>query len=339
MRVRIKVCLPLLLALLLLGCVTQPGKLTATPNLTATHEPVTTETAVSHQPLELQFGVKYRVEVLRVIDGDTIDVEMPDGSVERVRMLGVDTPEKTAEKNRPYEYDSITNTTYLAEWGIKAKEFTKSMLDGKYAYIEFDEKAGFRGYYGRLLAYIYLENGTDFTAELVKRGYARVYTEGNFEKENYYIQLENGARQEGRGLWAYGQTGTGTETETETGTGIGTGTTGQNQFNGTVTIEYVHYDAAGDDRYNLNDEYAVIENAGTATVNLKDWTLKDESGKTYPFPDVVLTPGQQITVHTGSGNNNGTDLFWGSGRPIWNNDHDTAYLFNSNGELVDKYYW
>jgi len=111
-----------------------------------------------------------------------MDVLMPDGSVERVRMLGVDTPEKDPEDNKPYEYDSITNLTYLAEWGIKAKEFAKSMLEGKYVYIEFDEKAGFRGYYGRLLAYVYLQNGTDFTALFVKNGYARVYVEGNIQE-------------------------------------------------------------------------------------------------------------------------------------------------------------
>lgn len=78
------------------------------------------------------------------------------------------------------------------------------MLEGKYIYIEFDEKAGFRGYHGRLLAYVYLQDGTDFTALLVRQGYARVYTEGNFEKEEYYVQLENETKRECRGLWAYG---------------------------------------------------------------------------------------------------------------------------------------
>ncbi|WP_198362258.1 hypothetical protein [Thermococcus profundus] len=33
------------------------------------------------------------------------------------------------------------------------------------------------------------------------------------------------------------------------------------------------------------------------------------------------------------------DLYWGSGRAIWNNDHDTAYLYNSQGELVDEFSW
>ena len=140
-------------AFLSLGCAYQPDNGISIPNITATPEPTATpvEAVTSYQPFELQFGIKYKVKVLKIIDGDTIDVLMPDGSVERVRMLGVDTPEKDPEDNKPYEYDSITNLTYLAEWGIKAKEFAKSMLEGKYVYIEFDEKAGFRGYYGRLL--------------------------------------------------------------------------------------------------------------------------------------------------------------------------------------------
>ena len=243
---------------------------------------------------------------------------MPDGSVERVRMLGVDTPEKDPEDNKPYEYDSITNLTYLAEWGIKATKFTKSMLEGKYVYIELDEKAGFRGYYGRLLAYVYLQDGTDFTALLVKQGYARVYTEGEFEKEGYYVQLENEAKREGRGLWAYSYS---------------------EQFEGTVTIELVHYDAAGDDRYNLNDEYVVVKNVGTTTINLKDWKLKDEAGNTYVFPDFTLEPGQAVTLHTGSGVDNETDLYWGSNRPVWDNGGDTAYLLNPEGIVVDSYEW
>jgi len=84
----------LFLAFLLLGCAYQPGNEVSPPSVTATPELTVTpvETATSHQtPLELQFGVKYKVKVLKVIDSDTIDVLMPDGSVERVRMLGVDT--------------------------------------------------------------------------------------------------------------------------------------------------------------------------------------------------------------------------------------------------------
>ena len=66
--------------------------------------------------------------------------------------------------------------TYLAEWGWKAKDFAYKMLYNKTVYIEFDKTAG--GLLRRYLAYVYLENGTDFNALLVKNGLARVYKEG-----------------------------------------------------------------------------------------------------------------------------------------------------------------
>jgi len=153
----------LLVALLLLGCV-QQAEQSATPSITAT-TPLAgegeSETSTlpaptpspAPTPFSLQFGVKYRVKVVDVIDGDTIDVILSDGSKERVRMLCVDTPEKRAEDNKPNEYDSITDLEWLADYGLMAKKFTEQLL-GKEVYIEFDEIAGLRGYYGRLLAYV-----------------------------------------------------------------------------------------------------------------------------------------------------------------------------------------
>lgn len=266
-----------------------------------------------------EFGIKYKVYVVDVIDGDTIDVKLPNGTVERVRMLGVDTPETAASENEPYEYDAITNLNCLAYWGLQAKQFTESNLLNRYVYIEFDELAGFRGYYGRLLAYVYLENGTDFTSELVKRGYARVYEEGTFAKESEYLVYQNLASLNASGLWSC-------------------------KFNYTTTmadvrIYYVHYDAYGNDHYNLNDEYVVLKSYGDSAVNLLGWTLEDEAGHYYNFPHFVLEPGAIVRIHSGCGVDTSTDLYWCSDWAIWNNDGDTAYLYDSSGNLVDSYSW
>ncbi|ASJ07210.1 thermonuclease family protein [Thermococcus pacificus] len=104
-----------------------------------------------------------KVYVVKVIDGDTIDVAFPNGTVDRVRFLGVDTPETSASRNKANEYDHITDLKCLASWGVAAKFFVRDYIQDKVVYIEFDPIAGRRGYYGRLLAYIYLKNGTDFT--------------------------------------------------------------------------------------------------------------------------------------------------------------------------------
>lgn len=65
--------------------------------------------------------------------------------------------------------------------------------------------------------------------------------------------------------------------------------------------------------------------------NVKGWFVKDESRKTYTFANLSLG---EIRVHSLSGKDNDTNLFWGSSGNIWNNDRDTLYLFDSEGGIV-----
>jgi len=46
-----------------------------------------------------------------------------------------------------------------------------------------------------------------------------------------------------------------------------------------------------------------------------------------------------VTIYTGSGVDTQDKLYWGSNSPIWNNDHDTAYLKDNEGNLVDSWRW
>ena len=64
----------------------------------------------------------------------------------------------------------------------------------------FDDEAGERGYYGRLLAYIELD-GYDFNESLISRGYARVYEEGTSSREKRYLSMQGKAILLGIGLW------------------------------------------------------------------------------------------------------------------------------------------
>ncbi len=148
-----------------------------------------------------EFGKRYEARVVEVIDGDTLDV-LIDKNVYRIRLLGVDCPEIFKSRNKPYEYDNITDLNYLTRWGIKAKRFARELLEGKIVYIEFDELAGLKDRYGRYLAYVYLKNGTDFNALLLKNGLARVYI-GKFKKEEIYLKLEKSAKRHCIGLWSY----------------------------------------------------------------------------------------------------------------------------------------
>jgi len=124
-------------------------------------------------------------KVKRVIDGDTIELE--NGS--KVRLIGVNTPE-TTHPSKGVEY-----------YGKEASNFTRRMVEGKQIQIMFDIQRVDR--YGRLLAYVFLDDSTFLNAELLKQGYAKISTyPPNIKYVEKFKQLEQEARENARGLWA-----------------------------------------------------------------------------------------------------------------------------------------
>ena len=121
-----------------------------------------------------------------VIDGDTIIVII-DGKKERVRLIGVDAP----EKDGPY--------TKKEPFNREASAFTKNMTDGKYVELKYDREK--RDKYGRLLAYVYLEDGTFVNAEMIIQGYGTVFRKFPFKYRDDFISYEQEARENKRGLW------------------------------------------------------------------------------------------------------------------------------------------
>ncbi|MFC4550431.1 lamin tail domain-containing protein [Halorussus sp. GCM10023401] len=104
---------------------------------------------------------------------------------------------------------------------------------------------------------------------------------------------------------------------------------------GSISIAEIHEDASGSDSDNLNDEYVVFENTGSGNLDLTSWTVEDSAGHTYAFlSGFTLTPGAQVTLHTGSGTDSSSDLYWGRGSSVWNNDSDTCSVYDDTGALV-----
>ncbi|AKI97662.1 lamin tail domain-containing protein [Kosmotoga pacifica] len=91
--------------------------------------------------------------------------------------------------------------------------------------------------------------------------------------------------------------------------------------------------------YATNPEIVHIKNLGTASVNLIGWKLKDDSNYfVYTFPNFTLDPGGEVRVYSGkSPMPEGENNLWWSGRFIWNNSGDTAYLYDSAGATVSTY--
>jgi competence protein ComEC len=105
-----------------------------------------------------------------------------------------------------------------------------------------------------------------------------------------------------------------------------------------VAIEHVRSDPPGNDNENLTEEWVAIANHGNGTVDLAGWTLGDEAGHTYTFPeDAELASAANLTVHTGEGEDSVEELYWGRSQAVWNNGGDRATLRDAAGGLVDEH--
>ncbi len=128
------------------------------------------------------------VQVVRIIDGDTIEVCCVFGDRVKVRYIGIDTPE-THHPMRGVE-----------PYGMEAAEANRKLVDGKTVRLEFDVEQFDK--YGRTLAYVYLEDGTFVNAWLVENGYAMVMTiPPNVKHQGLFLKLQREAREDRRGLW------------------------------------------------------------------------------------------------------------------------------------------
>ncbi|MFC6724775.1 lamin tail domain-containing protein, partial [Halobium palmae] len=81
-------------------------------------------------------------------------------------------------------------------------------------------------------------------------------------------------------------------------------------------------------------EYVAVESTAETPLDLTGWTVEDEAGKRYAFPDgLVVPPGAMIRLYTGEGTDR-VDLHWGRSGAVWNDDGDTASVFDDGGDLV-----
>jgi len=112
---------------------------------------------------------------------------------------------------------------------------------------------------------------------------------------------------------------------------LGATTTSSNQV-------YVSSLYVGAPHQTVNQEYVKITNKGTTAISMKGWRITDKGAiHTYKFSSsYTLKAKSTVTLYTGKGKNTATKLFWGRAAFVWNNEGDTAYLYNAQGKLVSK---
>lgn len=125
--------------------------------------------------------------VVRVVDGDTIVINYG-AKKEKLRLIGINTPE-------------IKHPTKGQEvFGREASAYAKKLLDNRDIEVKFDVQK--RDKYGRLLGYVYLEDGTFVNANLIEQGYAQVMTvPPNVKYADYFKRLQRKAKSAEKGLW------------------------------------------------------------------------------------------------------------------------------------------
>ncbi len=149
---------------------------------------------------KIPFGKSYDyadILVKRAVDGDTLELE----NGERVRLIGIDTPElHESDKLRRDAQRTGQDIATIQKLGAQAYEFTKGLVEGKRVSLEFDVER--YDTYKRLLAYVYLKDGTFVNAEIVKQGYASLMTfPPNVKYADLFLKLHKEARENKRGLW------------------------------------------------------------------------------------------------------------------------------------------
>jgi micrococcal nuclease len=129
--------------------------------------------------------------VLKVVDGDTVDIVDDVRGRLRIRLLGIDTPET---KKPGYT---------VGCWGPEASEFAKSTLLGQRVAFVTDPSQGMYDRFGRTLAYLDKADGWDYSVEAARAGAAHsyVYHGHPSARADEIAAAEQEAKAAGRGLW------------------------------------------------------------------------------------------------------------------------------------------
>lgn len=160
-----------------------PIATTSSNTITEASSSITIATTSNENELELY-------PVIRVVDGDTLHVNIA-GDDETVRLVGVNSPE-TVDPRKPVEC-----------FGKQASDEAKKILTGAKVHVEIDPSQGERDKYGRLLAYIFLQDGTNFNQLMIAEGYAYEYTYNvPYKYQSAFKLAQENAKKDEKGLWA-----------------------------------------------------------------------------------------------------------------------------------------
>jgi micrococcal nuclease len=233
-----------------------------------------------------------------------------------IRIIDGDTLEVTLEgKTETVRLIGIDAPEAGEPYSTQAADALESMFAGQEIHLEFDVEE--RDQYGRVLAYVYASDGNYYQMAqepLLIYGLAAAYTvPPNVAYAETFEFMQDLAQSWSQGMW-------------------------EGLAPPPLELVDVHYDAAGDDNQNLNDEW--LELRVLLSGSLVGYAVEDETGHRYKFPDRVFQEGQTFRLYTGSGTDSQSALYWGSASAVWDNDGEAIYVRDAQGyvRLLEYYY-
>jgi endonuclease YncB( thermonuclease family) len=204
----------------------------------------------------------------------------------------------------------------MEEYGIEAREAARDLLLHREVLLSYGTPE--RDGYGRILASVTTLEGEDLGAMLLERGLGHLFIipPDNLDVATM-LAAQASAQAANRGVWS-----------TE-------------RYRGDLHITSFHANAAGDDNSNVNGEYLRLCNITSNPVDVQGYTIRDISGRSWPFPQLIIPPGHTVEVHSGRGRHQvdptkQLTIYLDSSRPIWNNVRDRATIYDRFGKVVDS---
>ena len=220
------------------------------------------------------------------------------------------------EDGRKVRYLGINSPESLEPFFLKAKRLNESLVLKKKIRLEFDQER--MDAYNRLLAYVYMGDQM-VNARMIREGLAHVFFIGpNRKYQSLLLQAQAEAKQHKVGFWSVG---------------------GRPKD---LKITSVHL---GDpEKPDPSSPYVRIVNLSQGPTRLLGYTLSNEGGKKYLFPDVSLDPGYTVIVVSTEGKD-GVDergqfvLHWPAQKTVWDAQEDTAFLTDPSGGVIDQFHY
>jgi micrococcal nuclease len=146
-------------------------------------------TGCATDPADAPHGAAQRGQVVYVTDGDTLKVRLGDGTIEDVRLLGIDTPE-TKKPGVAVECGGHDATAAL-----------EALASGRSVTLRGDTTQQERDRYGRLLAYVTVKSGPDLSEAQIRAGWSDADRRWPLLRTPRYLAAAAEARRDGRGAW------------------------------------------------------------------------------------------------------------------------------------------